>query len=193
MNETNDNGTINESDAIRCSLCGENSVTTTIVDHSFLYGSGDEAATLTVKVPVRTCSSCGAEFLDTESEEIKHDAVCRHLGVLTPRQIQRLRKLHDLSRADFARLTKLGEATLGRWERGSLVQNSAYDQYLYLLGFNDNVSRLRDRAGSATPQFSSGFAPKKETQLRVLVITEDVMRRADQFSLSGCRAIACTL
>lgn len=64
----------------------------------FPYGEGTEAVELEVLVPVRTCSECGFEYLDDSAEEIRHEAVCRHLGVLTPHEIQQLRKAYGFSR-----------------------------------------------------------------------------------------------
>jgi transcriptional regulator with XRE-family HTH domain len=61
---------------------------------------------------------------------------------LSPGEIVGLRHRHGLSRAEFAKLTKLGEATLGRWERGTLKPNAAYDMYLRLLSFDENMRRL---------------------------------------------------
>ena len=46
-----------------------------------------------------------------------------------------------MSRADFSRLTGLGEATLNRWENGILIQNAANDRYLRLLKDANNVPR----------------------------------------------------
>lgn len=39
-------------------------------------------AELTVDVPVRRCEACDFEYLDDEAEQLKHGAICRHLGVL---------------------------------------------------------------------------------------------------------------
>ena len=38
-----------------------------------------------------------------------------------------------MTRSEFAEVTGLGEATLGRWETGALVQNRANDRYLRLM------------------------------------------------------------
>ena len=50
-----------------------------------------------------------------------------------------------MTRAAFAEMTRLGEASLARWEKGLLIQNPANDQLLYLLRFPENVERLRAR------------------------------------------------
>ena len=56
-----------------------------------------------------------------------------------------VRERHALSQADFAILTKIGTASLSRWESGLVIQNQANDYFLYLLTFKDNIDRLRDR------------------------------------------------
>ena len=110
--------------------------------HSFTYGVDADATELTVELPVRVCGACGFEFLDHEAETLKHEAVCAHLGVLTPREIHGIRQMHGMSRAAYSKLTGWGEATLNRWENGILVQNQANDRYLRLLAAPENVRRL---------------------------------------------------
>ena len=73
--------------------------------HTFTYGLGDSAVELPVNLPVRICSSCGFEFLDHESEILKHEAVCVHLGVLSPKEIRAIREAYGLSRNEFAQVT----------------------------------------------------------------------------------------
>ena len=48
-----------------------------------------------------------------------------------------------MSRAAFAKVTGLGEATLNRWENGLLIQNRANDRYLRLLASPGNVQALK--------------------------------------------------
>jgi putative zinc finger/helix-turn-helix YgiT family protein len=134
--------------AIRCPQCGAARVHTEHVDEPFTYGEGPGAVQLSALVPLRRCARCGMKFLDAAAEDAQHEAICRHLGVMTPAEILALRRRHGLSRAQFAQLTKLGAATLARWERGVLIQNAAYDQLLYLLTFDENVERLRRRGES---------------------------------------------
>jgi hypothetical protein len=75
----------------------------------------------------------------------RHEAVCAHHGLLAPRAIIEIRDRYCVSRSDFARITRLGEATVARWERGALLQNAAYDQYLRLLLVPDNWRRLQEQ------------------------------------------------
>jgi transcriptional regulator with XRE-family HTH domain len=74
-----------------------------------------------------------------------HEAVCAHLGIMPPRAVIEVRKQFGISRQDFSEVTKIGEASLSRWERGVGVQNAALDQLLYLLTFRENYVRLKAR------------------------------------------------
>lgn len=121
-------------------------------EHTFTYGIGPEAAELTVTVPVHVCSFCGFECLDHEGETLKHEAVCAYLGVLTPSEIRGIRKKHGMSRLAFAKVTGLDQATLKRWENGSLIQSAANDRYLRLLATPDYLHRLtRPEEQTASP------------------------------------------
>jgi DNA-binding transcriptional regulator YiaG len=113
---------------------------------TFVYGTGSSAAELSALVPVHTCSACGFEYTDAAAEEARHEAVCQHLGLLAPRQIVGIRKYYGMTRGEFAGLSRFGEASLARWETGSILQNPGNDQLLYLLRFPDNIERLRERA-----------------------------------------------
>lgn len=125
-----------------CDECGR-LVTTTWHDHTFMYGSGEAAAELAVRLPVRRCDHCDFDYLDDEGERLKHEAVCRHLGVLTPQEIRGIRESLGLSRAALAKLTGIGEASLSRWESGVKIQTPAYDLYLRLLSRTGIPSLLR--------------------------------------------------
>ena len=137
-----------------CPQCGDNAVTTFRHRHTFVYGSGESAVDLTVDLPVRRCVSCEVTFLDDEAERLKHDAVCQHFGVLTPTEIRRIRESYGMTRAAFAQVTKLGEATLNRWENGIMIQTLANDRYLRLLASPATMQRLKS-FGSAEQSSSS--------------------------------------
>ena len=133
----------------------------TWLDHAFTYGIGADAVELTVRLPVHVCPSCGLEFLDHEGQTLRHEAVCAHLGVLSPNEVRGIRKQYGMSRAAFSKVTGLGEATLNRWENGILIQNAANDRYLRLLAESENLRRLRhldaERADSApSPETEAG-------------------------------------
>jgi len=178
----NDNNTPTPEQTTRsfaCPSCGGTNVITTTQTQEFTYGVGADAVRLSAEIPVRRCGDCRFEFYDREGEEARHEAVCRYLRVMTPHQIRDLRLLHECSQADFAELTQLGEATISRWERGALIQTHAYDNYLYLLGFEDNIRRLRQRSQRAGP-----LLPRYT--YRAIQITAEVQNRMTRFSLVGC-------
>jgi DNA-binding transcriptional regulator YiaG len=111
----------------------------------FQYGEDESAAQLTAHVPVRVCVDCGLEYTDERAERIRHTAVCRHLGVLPPEEVLAIRERYGKSQQDFSSLTKIGRASLARWETGSIFQNGSSDSLLFLLGFHENMERLVNR------------------------------------------------
>ena len=133
---------------ICCPTCNSGNVQSQTVNSSFPYGEGESAVTLAVNLRAFECRDCGLEYVDDSAEDLKHDAVCRHLGVFTPTEIESIRDSLGMTRSKFSQVTKIGEATLGRWERAALIQNAAYDQFLYLLTFPENVVRLLNREHS---------------------------------------------
>jgi DNA-binding transcriptional regulator YiaG len=140
-------------------------------EQSFPYGSGDEAVELSVTVPVHVCKTCAFQFTGEDAEDLRHEAVCHHLGVMTPSEIIGIRERYGMARAEFAELSKIGTASLARWETGIIVQNAANDQLLYLLRFEDNVSRLRSRAAlqnEAARPMGSGQAVITEADVTIL-------------------------
>lgn len=127
----------------QCSECN-GPIRTRSVRHKFTYGVGPDARDLECSLPVRVCEACGAEYVDEEGEEIRHEAVCRHLGVLTPLEIQALREQYG-TQAAFGALTGIGEASLSRWETGASIQTKAFDNYLRLLQHPENIHILLSR------------------------------------------------
>lgn len=109
---------------------------------SFTFGAEEESATIYVALPIHTCAKCGFQTLDENAERLRHEAVCQHLHVLSPREIKAIRDRRGLSRPEFSKLTGIGEASLGRWERGAGVQSLAYDRYLRLIDTTDGISKL---------------------------------------------------
>lgn len=132
-----------EGSGFTCPDCGGHSFSTVMHSDEFEYGSGDSPVTLYARVPVHCCDSCDFEFLGREGRLIKHEAVCRHLGLLTPTEIRSIRERHGMSRTAFADVTGFGEATLNRWERGAVIQNRANDRYLRLADSPEVLDRLK--------------------------------------------------
>ena len=166
--------------AITCFEC-DAPATTDWRRHTFTYGTNSSATELTVDIPVRTCRSCGFEFLDHEAETLMHEAVCAHLGVLSPREIKDIRRLYRTSRSAFAEITGLGEATLNRWENGIKVQTLANDRYLRLLARPENMQWLKSFCSAGQTPSSD---PKLPTgRFRVLRLSETVQREQADFRL----------
>ena len=128
---------------IICAMCGSSDVKTRQIKDYFEYGSGNSKVFLNAIISVHSCVKYSFEFTDNKADELRHEAVCRHLGLLTPREICDIRK--NISKAEFSRQTGIGEASLSRWERGYLLQNAAMDNFLYLLGLPGNLEALRKR------------------------------------------------
>jgi putative zinc finger/helix-turn-helix YgiT family protein len=128
-----------------CPECGDDHLGTRLVTEALPYGEGHNAITLKVEIPVRHCSACGLDFTDASADEIRDAAIRRHLGLLLPEQIRGIRKSCGVNRKEFAAATRIGEASLARWESGHLLQSGALDNFLFLLLFRENYERLQTR------------------------------------------------
>lgn len=156
-----------------CGECGSERIRTSREIYNFPYGVGNDTVELSCEVPFRKCSDCGFSFIDGEAEDICHEEVCKHLGMMTPSKIKALRGLYELTQAQFSEITKLGEATLSRWERGIVIQNQAYDNYLYLLRFPENLKKLHSRVESGSEEESfveAGIPCRQEETLVTRII-----------------------
>ena len=171
-------------ETLACPEC-EGVVETTRQEDVFRYGDGESAVNLPVILPVRRCRACGVEFLDHEAERIKHEALCKHFGVLTPWEIREIRKRHDLSQAAFSELTGLGAASLGRWETGALIQSLGNDRYLRLLaapGGMDTLKAVIERT-RAEKEVEHGFLGRSGSRFRCLEPNEEIREEAHRFHL----------
>jgi putative zinc finger/helix-turn-helix YgiT family protein len=165
-----------------CPECGSSNLMVSREEYRFPYGKGAEAVELSATVEVEKCGDCGFSSMGPVAERACHDAICDHLGLMKPGQIKGLRDYYKLTQAEFSKITGLGEATLSRWERGIVIQNEAYDSYLYLLGLRGNLQSIHERRES-----DKLLLPTREKadrpQFRELEVSEDVLRRQDSFKL----------
>lgn len=174
-----------------CDRCGASPVRVTEQRQTFTYGEQPNAAELTVVVPVYSCQVCGAEYTDFVAEELRHDAVCRHLGVLTPAEIRAIREnQYGLSRERFAEETKLGIASIQRWESGALIQNKANDLYLRLVAYLNSLDLLQQVAeGRALKLQSNPPTPKDRRFLYVMPTPQSQARGRDFFRPNSERKV----
>jgi DNA-binding transcriptional regulator YiaG len=150
-----------------CPDCASDNLDVITKAQDFEYGLSKDRSVLTAIVPVLRCQQCDFEFTDYRAEIARHDAVCRHLGILTPGEITGIREEMELSRVEFAELGGFGIASLQRWETGALVQNAANDRLIYLLQFTANRQRLlrkvQDSQRQIPPHIISSV-PEKSTE-----------------------------
>jgi putative zinc finger/helix-turn-helix YgiT family protein len=175
-----------------CFNCGSSPVLKSWQKQIFQYGSGESAAELVANVPVFTCSTCGFQFAGPEAEELRHEAVCRHVGVLTPSEIATIRERIGLGRNQFAERTGIGIASLKRWESGALIQNVANDALIYLMAFPDNLPRLTQRERNkplnladltATPEARDERRHRQRFRGCCIDADQKMLNRAQQFRL----------
>lgn len=122
-----------------CDDCGERAVRVSFREQRFTYGDGSDAVELSARVPLWRCGHCGLGYTDGDAEDFRHEAVCRHLGVLSPEQIRAIRKCHGMTQAEFAGVTGFGLASVKRWETGALIQNQSADRLLRLIAGDPGI------------------------------------------------------
>jgi hypothetical protein len=102
--------------------------------------------------------------------------------MLTPREITAIREQYSQGRAQFSRITRIGEATLARWERGALIQNPAFDQYLRLIA-NPRVFDLLRGPGALVTPIRPAVAGTGTPRFRALSDLAQAKADANVFSL----------
>lgn len=132
-----------------CVLCGVNAAERSVRTQQFAYRENGEDVLLIADIPVISCSACGEVYTAEGAEEVQHDAVCRYLKRLTPGEIRALRQRLGMSQAAFAGATRIGLASIKRWESGNLIQNASLDARLRSLE--------KDLLTALTPQLTPRF------------------------------------
>jgi putative zinc finger/helix-turn-helix YgiT family protein len=136
-----------------CLLCGNKTAKRSVQTQQFAYNENGEEVLLVADIPVVSCSACGEVYTAEGAEEAQHDAVCRYLKRLTPSEIRALRQRLGMSQAKFAEATRIGVASIKRWESGNLIQNASLDARLRSLE-KDLSTRP---APQLTPRFRTEF------------------------------------
>ena len=174
---------IGESKLEKCAICDDEAARLSYQIHAFNYGPIDDGVVLHASVPVWTCESCGEAYLGEEAEEIMHEAVCLHLGRLTPREIKAMRVSFGMRQEEFAEMTGHGIASIKRWESGAQIPSRSADQHLRFyrsMGVEEARKRTRPRP---EPEFTTAFdadtlARARRFQLRPPIMAEPEMELA---------------
>ncbi|MBE7635471.1 type II toxin-antitoxin system MqsA family antitoxin [Sneathiella sp. P13V-1] len=160
---------------ICCPLCENENLTSTFQSEDIQYGSSGKS--VTVDIPVFICPSCSFVFSGEEAETVIHDAICKDMGVLTPSEITEIRRKLGLSQEKFAELTKIGVASIKRWESGKTIQDASKDTYLRLLAIPEVMDKL-ERINNKAKQLPTKKEPKFRSQFSPATIS-----RAENFQL----------
>src|ERR1700704_498892 len=89
-----------------CDCCGAHALHSDLKTEYFNYRSeSGEIIQLSALVPVWSCDACGDSFTDGRAEDIRHEAVCRYLGRLTPSELRDLRENCQCSQAEWSKVT----------------------------------------------------------------------------------------
>lgn len=137
----------------QCALCEDAVATLGYETQHFNYGPGADGIVVEAIVPVWTCAGCGEQYLDDEAEDIKHDAVCAHLGRLAPREVKAMRVTFGMLQEEFAAFSGYGSASIKRWESGSQIQSDSVDKHLRLLRSLGVAEAVKRTSRPAVPEF----------------------------------------
>ena len=147
----------------RCPSCSHQPLVARRIRDEFEYGPDDERITIVAEaVPVLACPACGEILYGPEAAAIRHQAICRALGLLSPAEIKALRERLGPDQEDFSRLTGIGVATLSRWERGRLLQTRAMDRYLRLIDALPQAARFLETFQKPTQESTTFHLPREE-------------------------------
>ena len=113
-----------------CACCEGGPARLTTERMTFDYGERGAVVTLHADIPVWACDACGERYTAEGAEEAEREAICAHLGRLTPAQIVCLRKSAGLTQDAFARELGVGRVSLVRWETGQQMQSAVYDKLI---------------------------------------------------------------
>lgn len=115
----------------KCPECDHGHLIPFTRDEELDFDLGEETIKVAIKdVPVERCDVCGLIASGPPAAKVRHEAVCRATGLLTPTEIKAIRDTFGWSQQEFADLTGCGVATVSRWERGRLLQNRSSNKVL---------------------------------------------------------------
>jgi putative zinc finger/helix-turn-helix YgiT family protein len=122
--------------APKCPECKQGQLVAFTRNEEFDFDLGDETVKVRAEnVPVEKCDKCGEVLSGPAAAWVRHEAICRAAGLLTPSEIKAIREKFGWLQQHLADLTGLGIATISRCERGRLMQNRSTN--VILLGLRD--------------------------------------------------------
>ncbi|MBD8554579.1 type II toxin-antitoxin system MqsA family antitoxin [Rhizobium sp. CFBP 8762] len=152
----------------RCEMCEASAVTVRQHEEKFVYGSGEDQVLLSAVVPVYECGECGEMYTGHEAEELRHEAVCRHLGRLTPREIRTIRESYRLTQEKFADVSGFGVASIKRWELGNQIQGESANNLLLLLRMPSNLLLVQEA------NKKQAFQPRFRTKISEIALQQSI-------------------
>jgi DNA-binding transcriptional regulator YiaG len=177
----------------RCPDCrhsGDGALVRQRINHRWEEGV-DEKRQYSAEIDVIACTKCGAQVIDEYARLQQHEVWCKDNGLLGPRAIRDLRRGLALTQEDFAKLLRLGPASVRRWERGITVQNASLDSFMRLLKRPENVADLAMRSGVSVPEVTGtattrlvaadGTKGPWQASFPSLTITPELSARAKSF------------
>jgi putative zinc finger/helix-turn-helix YgiT family protein len=115
----------------KCPECGQGQLLSLTRTEEFDFELGDETVKVHAEnVPVEKCDKCGEVMSGPAAAKVRHEAICRAAGLLTPSEIKTIRDKFGWSQQQLADLTSFGVATISRWERGRLLPNRSNNKVL---------------------------------------------------------------
>lgn len=117
-------------------------------DRPETYNVRGEQITLAVTVDV--CRHCSETRFDEQRDGAlllrAYTEYRSRRGLLQPEEIRRIRKMYGLSQQAFAKLLGMSEATINRYESGSL-QEDTHDNIIRMASRPENIRELLERRG----------------------------------------------
>jgi len=88
-------------------------------------------------IPHLDCPRCHEKLFTLEQmrmiDQGAYEIYRKKYGLLSPEEIRAIREKHGLTQAAFAKLLRLGDNTVSRWEANRNVQTAAMDTLLRLI------------------------------------------------------------
>lgn len=174
-----------------CPDCESSHLVNKFENEAMEYGAGDSATIINVAIPVTHCLNCGFSFTGSDAANLRHDAICRHLNLLTPLEIRQLRVSLGLTQEGFSKLSGIGVASLGRWEASQLLQSKSHDKLMRLMGNAQNIKQLKQEARTESQKNIEGnnfFRPRALNPDKLA----SILHAGQKFLLRPSRPVLCT-